>query len=100
MNELLIAVFIFLGALFMLIAGIGLLRFGDVYSRLHATTKSTSFGVLLLIIGVAFFFTETWVFVKGALIVVFIYLTAPLAAHSIAKAYKSRMQDEQKENNS
>lgn len=98
MNELIIAVLILMGSLFMLIASIGLLRFADVYSRLHATTKSTSFGILLLILGVAFFFFETWVFVKGALIIVFIYLTAPLAAHSIAKAYKARMQEEQENN--
>lgn len=88
LNEWITAILILVGSLFMLIAAIGILRFGDVYSRLHATTKSTSFGVLLLIVGVSVFFGEPWVYLKGALIIVFIYLTAPLAAHSIAKAFK------------
>ncbi|MFO7940250.1 MAG: monovalent cation/H(+) antiporter subunit G [Bacteroidales bacterium] len=97
MKELLISFLVLFGSMFMLIAAIGLMRFRNVYSRLHATTKSTSFGVLMLILGVAFFFFEVWVLVKAALIIVFIYLTAPLAAHSIAKAYKARMEEEKHE---
>ena len=97
MKELLISLLVLFGSMFMLIAAIGLMRFRNVYSRLHATTKSTSFGVLMLILGVAFFFFEVWVFLKGVLIIVFIYLTAPLAAHSIAKAYKARIEEEEHE---
>lgn len=82
---------ILLGAIFILVAAIGLVRFNDLYSRMHATTKATSFGLLLLVIGVSMFFSLTAVWIKALMIIVFIYLTAPLAAHSIAKS------DEKKE---
>lgn len=90
MKEIILYTLIFLGAAFMLIAAIGLNRFSDVYSRMHATTKATSFGALLLIIGACLFFSTGIVWVKGLMVVFFIYLTAPLAAHSIAKSKKKR----------
>ncbi len=88
MIELIIAIFVLLGSFFILIASIGMVRFKDLYGRLHASTKATSFGILLLLIGASLFFNDGSVYLKTVLIVVFIYLTAPLAAHSISKSYK------------
>ena len=88
MINIILVILIFLGSAFMLMASIGLLRFTDLYSRMHATTKATSFGLLLLIIGVSLFFNAGMVWFKALMIVVFIYLTAPLAAHAIAKSNK------------
>jgi multicomponent Na+:H+ antiporter subunit G len=96
MIHFLIAVFIVLGALLFLIAAIGLLRFNDLYSRLHAITKATSLGILFLIIGVVFHFGNWEVAIKSILIIVFIYLTSPLAAHSIAKSFKNVTNSEKK----
>lgn len=87
---LIISILILLGSVFIFIAALGLLRFKDLYSRMHATTKATSFGVLLLILGIALFFNTSIIWIKSVLVVVFIYLTAPLAAHSIARSYKER----------
>ncbi len=89
MNEIIISIFIVIGALWILIAAIGLMRFKDIYSRIHATTKATSFGLLLTIIGVTIYFATFTVALKLSLIIIFIYLTSPLAAHSIAKSYKN-----------
>ena len=88
MINIILFILIFLGSAFMLMASIGLLRFTDLYSRMHATTKATSFGLLLLIIGVGLFFSVCMVWLKALMIIVFIYLTAPLAAHAIAKSNK------------
>ncbi len=93
MMKIIIAFLILAGAAFMLIAAVGLLRFKDLYSRMHATTKATSFGILLLIGGVSLFFCSGIVFLKALLIIVFIYLTAPLAAHSIASSFKNDDED-------
>jgi multicomponent Na+:H+ antiporter subunit G len=79
-------IIIFLGACFILIAALGILRFGDIFSRLHATTKATSFGILLILIGISLHFSTWLIILKALLIVLFIFLTAPLAAHSIAKS--------------
>lgn len=88
--EIIVALLLLFGAFFMCIAAIGMNRFKDVYSRLHATTKATSFGALLLLLSAALFFGSFGVWLKAILIVVFIYLTAPLAAHSIAKSLRSK----------
>jgi multicomponent Na+:H+ antiporter subunit G len=88
MKEIVAVLFMLFGAFFILVAGIGLLRFKDLYSRMHATTKATSFGLLLIIIGVSLFFNIGVVWLKAFLVIIFIYLTAPLAAHSIAKSVK------------
>jgi multicomponent Na+:H+ antiporter subunit G len=93
MMKIIIAFLILAGAAFMLIAAIGLLRFKDLYSRMHATTKATSFGILLLIGGVSLLFCSGIVFLKALLIIVFIYLTAPLAAHAIASSFKNDDED-------
>jgi multicomponent Na+:H+ antiporter subunit G len=79
-------VLFFLGAFFILVSAIGLLRFPDLYTRMHATTKATSFGLLLLILGTAIFFNTGMVWLKSVLVIIFIYLTAPLASHSIAQS--------------
>jgi multicomponent Na+:H+ antiporter subunit G len=85
MKEIIVMVFILLGSVFILIAAVGLLRFRDVFSRMHATTKATSFGMLLILIGVALHFLTFIALIKAVLVVLFIYLTAPLAAHSISR---------------
>lgn len=88
MIDIVIYSLILAGSFFILVAAIGLVRFKDLYSRLHAGTKAPSFGIFLLALGVSLFFNDPIVYIKGLFIVVFIYLTAPLAAHAIIKSYK------------
>lgn len=86
MKEIIVLILIFLGSLFILIAAIGLLRFRNIYNRMHATTKATSFGLLLIVSGVALNYLTAVVLIKAILVIVFIYLTAPLAAHAVSKS--------------
>lgn len=78
MAEIVISLLILAGAFFILVAAIGIVRFRDLYGRLHATTKATSFGLLLMLLGVCLFFNLAEVYLKTVLILLFIYLTAPL----------------------
>jgi len=94
MADIIISVFILLGSFFILIASIGMVRFKDLYGRLHASTKATSFGILLLLVGASLYFNDVNVYVKTLLIILFIYLTAPLAAHSISKSFKPKEKEE------
>jgi multicomponent Na+:H+ antiporter subunit G len=89
MDKIIVSILILLGSFFILIASVGMLRFNDLYGRLHASTKATSFGILLMLIGFSVYFNDIQVYVKALLIILFIYLTSPLAAHSISKSYKS-----------
>lgn len=90
MTGLLVPLLFIIGTVFILIAAIGLLRFDNLFSRMHATTKSTSFGILFIIVAVSVYFHTMDIYVKSALIILFIYLTAPLASHSIAKSFMDR----------
>lgn len=67
-------------------AGIGLLRFSDVLSRLHAATKPQIFGLLLIILAIAL--DQRSVATLLALVPVFVFqsLTAPVAAHMVGRA--------------
>lgn len=95
MDKILISAFILAGSFFILVAAIGILRFKDLYSRLHAGTKAPSFGIFLLLVGISIYFNTPAVYVKSLFIIVFVYLTAPLSAHAIVKSYDE--DDENKE---
>lgn len=85
-----------LAALLSVAAGIGLLRFTDVLSRLHAATKPQIFGLLLVIAAVALD-QRSWG-VLLALVPVFVFqsLTAPAAAHMVGRsAYRTGQLDDE-----
>ncbi len=81
-------ILIILGSVFIAISALGVLRFPDLTSRLHAVTKATSFGLLLVVAGVTIYFNEAIIYLKGFLIIAFLYLTAPLAAYAIVRSRK------------
>ncbi|NJO37680.1 MAG: monovalent cation/H(+) antiporter subunit G [Rhizobiales bacterium] len=86
MIDLLVAALLILGGAFTAIAGIGLLRLSDVLIRMHASTKAGTLGVGLIVIAVALHFGDMFVVTKAVLIIVFLLLTAPVAAHLIGRA--------------
>ena len=79
------------GSLLCLTAGLGLLRFPDVLTRMHAGTKPQVLGVLLVMTGAAIRlhgWSATWMLL---LVAVFQMLTAPVSAHMISRvAYRRR----------
>jgi multicomponent Na+:H+ antiporter subunit G len=85
-----ISILIITGSAFILLAALGALRFPDMLSGIHATTKATSFGLLLILVAAGLLFQSALVYFKVFLVAVFIYLTAPLAAHSLAKAWQAQ----------
>jgi multicomponent Na+:H+ antiporter subunit G len=74
------------GALFILLAAIGLLRMPDFYLRVSVTTKAATLGVGLVLLAAAFGFKEFSVTSRVIAILVFIILTAPVGAHMIGRA--------------
>lgn len=74
------------GGLFFLFVGtLGLLRLPDVYCRLHATTKCDTLGAGLILLSLLLQ-SSAAVAVKLAIIILFILITNPTAAHVIARA--------------
>ena len=74
-----------IGAIFTFIAALGMVRMPDIFCRMHAATKAGAFGASLIMLGVILSMPQLRVVIQGILIVVFFYLTAPVAAHMIAR---------------
>lgn len=74
------------GLFFSVASVIGLIRFPDVYTRLHAGTKALSGGAVLILIGVAMRLGTWQGAAKSVLIIFFFLATNPLASHAIARA--------------
>lgn len=74
------------GSFLVLAAGVGIVRFPDLLSRMHAGTKPQVLGLILVLIGAALQLRDisnVWMF---ALVVVFQLLTGPVAAHMVSQA--------------
>ncbi|MBL8090559.1 MAG: monovalent cation/H(+) antiporter subunit G [Anaerolineales bacterium] len=84
--NLLSEILMFIGAFFMFVAALGVFRMPDIYMRLHANTKSATFGVLFLVSGAAWHFWEIAIVMRAIIIVIFIFATAPVAAHMLGRA--------------
>ena len=93
--DIIVYIFFTLGIFFNLLAGFGLLRFPDVYTRLHAGTKCTTFGSIFLCGSVILIGLRMWWFnnpdgsvltIHTAAALIAILLTNPTGAHAIARA--------------
>lgn len=86
--DLLVAVPLVLGTFLIVVTCVGLLRFPDVYCRMHAAGKAGTLGVSFLILAavVYFFPAGTSVPIRGLLAIVFQFLTTPAATHLLARA--------------
>lgn len=86
--EFIVAFFLLAGATFALIGSIGLARLDDFYQRLHGPTKSTTLGVGGMLVGSAIWFSFNGVGVSlhEILVAIFLFMTAPVSAHLLAKA--------------
>ena len=89
-------VLILIGALLCLTAAIGLLRFRDVPTRLHAATKPQVLGFILICLAIALAL-ESWAVAAFLVPVVLVQLvTAPLSAHIVGRqAYRNGTIDRQ-----
>jgi multicomponent Na+:H+ antiporter subunit G len=76
--------FVLLGAVFLFLGALGLVRMPDVYNRIQAGTKAVTLGSLAILFGVAFLH-PTWL-PKLLLIAFFILLTSPVGSSTIARA--------------
>ncbi|WP_432545493.1 monovalent cation/H(+) antiporter subunit G [Kineococcus sp. SYSU DK004] len=86
------SVLVLAGAAFAVTAGVGLLRFRDLWLRMHAGTKPQVLGVVLVALGVALqVVPDTGAVVALGLVAAFQVFTAPVSAHVLARtAHRSR----------
>lgn len=77
-------IILLIGATFIAIGSLGLLRMPDVYNRLQAGTKSATLGALALLLGIGLHHPDWWA--KLLVIAGFVLFTNPVGSSSIARA--------------
>ena len=77
-------IFLCFGVGFLLLSSIGLIRMPDTISRIHAGTKASTLGTLLVVIGAICLEPTLWF--KLILLVLFVLLTNPLSSSILAKS--------------
>lgn len=82
--EVIIAFFLLAGALIRLLASFGLVRFGDVYLRMHASTKASTLGIGFTMIAVALYFGDGLLTIKLIALASIYFFTAPIGAQVLA----------------
>lgn len=85
-REWIIVILLLLGAVFMLLASIGLLRLPDVYMRMQASTKAPTLGLMLMLISLCFYSPDLSTITKSIITIFLIFMTIPVASITIAKA--------------
>ncbi|MFD9627986.1 monovalent cation/H(+) antiporter subunit G [Peribacillus muralis] len=90
--EILSALFLLMGVFLFLVSAFGIIRLPDVYTRNHAASKSSTLGILFILIGTLLFFYQQHGHVdfRIVLAIIFIFMTSPVAGHLINRsAYHS-----------
>jgi multicomponent K+:H+ antiporter subunit G len=88
MSEIIISILVLIGAFFTLVGSLGLVKLPDFFTRLHGPTKATTLGVgAILVASTIYFFTkQDTISLHEILITLFLFITAPVSAHLMAKA--------------
>ncbi|WP_299087355.1 monovalent cation/H(+) antiporter subunit G [uncultured Metabacillus sp.] len=87
-SKFIVGFLVLLGALFSLVAAIGVVRLPDTYTRNHAASKSSTLGVLSILLGLFMYYLliDHHVSARVLLGIVFVFITSPVAGHLIMRA--------------
>ena len=86
MLETIAIVLVFAGAAFCLVGAIGVLRFPDVFSRMHSAGIMDTLGAFLVLVGLMLLAGWSLATAKLVFILAFLWMTSPTATHALAKA--------------
>lgn len=86
MTEILTSLLLLIGAFFTFVGGVGLMRLPDFFMRLHAPTKATTLGVGGVLLASILHSTAAVFTLRELLIVLFLFVTAPVSAYLMGQA--------------
>jgi multicomponent Na+:H+ antiporter subunit G len=86
MREILSIGLLIIGAAFIFISALGIIRLPDLYLRMSASTKSSTLGVGTVLLATAIYFNELGLASRAIATIFFVLLTAPVAAHLMGRA--------------
>lgn len=86
LKDVLTLIFATIGVVFILISAIGILKLPDLYTRVHASGKNGTLGIMGVLLGVAVHHGDLIAAAKMIALIAFFWLTAPVAAHMLDRA--------------
>ena len=86
MADLIVATLFVVGALFIVLAAIGVVRMPDLFIRMSCSTKAATLGVVACVLGAAVHFGDVAIGVRALAGAAFLLVTAPVAAQVIGRA--------------
>ncbi|QLY40227.1 monovalent cation/H(+) antiporter subunit G [Hujiaoplasma nucleasis] len=92
--DIIIILFLIAGLFFFFVGVVGLLRMPNVFTRMHATTKCDTMGAGLVFAALIMWQGFSFISANILLILIFVWITNPTAAHAIAKTAYKRMEAE------
>jgi len=85
MIDAITAALLIIGAFFMFVAGLGILRMPDIFLRMSCSTKAATIGFGTLLLALALYFRDTGVVTRSLATIAFVFATAPVASHRIGR---------------
>lgn len=85
-TNLVVLILASVGALFLLISALGIVRLPDVFTRMHAAGKAATLGVSCLLLSAGIYFQDTALLLRMIALIVLFFITAPIATTTMARA--------------
>lgn len=86
MSETISGVLMLAGAAFVFLAAVGILRLPDVFTRMSASAKAVTFGMLCLLAAAVVRFHDLSITTRAFLVILLFFLKSPVASHMLARA--------------
>lgn len=86
MSDWITSIIVLAGSGFFLLAGIGILKLPDLYTRTSASTKAATLGLTLSLSGVAVHYGDLSITTQVIITILFVLITAPVSSHLISRA--------------
>ncbi|RKF20385.1 Na+/H+ antiporter subunit G [Alginatibacterium sediminis] len=87
MLEIICSVLLIIGGLFIFLGSYSMVKLPDFYTRLHGPTKASTLGVgSIILAAIIFSAINGGISLKELIITLFLFITAPVAAHMLAKS--------------
>jgi len=85
-HQLVVAALVVVGGFFLMVGTVGLLRFPDVYNRMHASSKAATLGTSSILLAGFLYYGPQGAGLTSLVGIVFLFLTAPTGAHLISRS--------------
>jgi multicomponent Na+:H+ antiporter subunit G len=86
MTDIISNTLMLIGAIFFLLAAVGVLRMPDLFTRMQPATKGTTLGIACTLLAVAVHFGDSGVTARALAAIAFFFVTTPVTAHLIGRA--------------